>query len=650
MNLMKDDKTTSTNNSDISQKSEDKNRKKTIGDSEKMSLEKPLDNNFFDKYNQFIQNQKVSKVSGKSVPSVKGLANLLDALLSKELITVDQYNSIKFESVSSNKSFEDIVIEQGLVGPKEIVRVQAEMKGLEFVDLRDLDIPIETLNLIPSSVANTSIAVAYESNPYKVKVAMKDPLDLQKIKYLESLIGKKIDAVYAYEDEIRNIIDTKYGAQLDKELGEALEEVGGNLIDLKNYGENEITDDQNSAPIIKIVNMVLDYGIKNKASDIHIEPREKKVVVRFRIRGILYEKLSIPRQLLPSIITRIKILSGLKIDEHRIPQDGRFQAKSQERIIDLRVSVMPSIYGEKVVMRLLEKTQGIMSLEELGLSGVSLQRIKESLKKTQGIILVTGPTGSGKTQTLASCQKILNSPDVNILTLEDPVEIRIDGVTQVQVNPEVGLTFATGLRSFLRQDPDVIMVGEIRDSETASLAVQSALVGRLVLSTVHTNSAAGAFIRLMDMGVESFLLSSTVNLLLGQRLVRVLCECKESYTAPEEMVKEIHTELDSLGEFKILDENQREILTFNKESNNMTLYKPVGCPKCGGSGFISRTGIFEALKMSENIGRAILDKATIGDIQNIAIKEGMIRMVQDGYIKALQGVTTLEEILRVKNE
>ncbi len=651
MILMKDDKTTSVKNVDISQSKTDGDlTKSSSNDRENMALEKPLDNKYFDKYNEFIKNQKATKNSTRPIPSVKGLANILDALLSKELITVEQYNSIKFESISTNKSFEDLIIEQGLVGPKELVRVSAEMRGIEFVDIKEKDIPVEILNLIPSTVASSSVAVAYEATPYKIKVAMKDPLDLQKLKYLESLIGKKIEAVYGYEDDITAIIDTKYGAQLDKELGEALEEVGGNLIDIKNYGENDITDDQNSAPIIKIVNMILDYGIKNKASDVHIEPREKKVIVRFRIRGILYEKLSIPRQLLPSIITRIKILSGAKIDEHRIPQDGRFQAKSQERIIDLRVSIMPSIYGEKVVMRLLEKTQGIMSLEELGLSGLSLQRLKESLKKTQGIILVTGPTGSGKTQTLASCQKILNSPDVNILTLEDPVEIRIDGVTQVQVNPEVGLTFATGLRSFLRQDPDIIMVGEIRDSETASLAVQSALVGRLVLSTVHTNSAAGAFVRLMDMGVESFLLSSTVNLLLGQRLVRVLCECKESYSAPKEIVDELHSELDLLGEFKIFDENNKEILTFNKDSNNITLYKPVGCPKCGGSGYTTRTGIFEALKMSESIAASILKKGTIADIQEIAIREGMVRMVQDGYIKAIQGITTIEEILRVKNE
>jgi len=601
---------------------------------------------YLNKFRKYIDKNS-GKVT-KTTVSIKGIGNVLDAMLSKGLVNSDQYNTIKFESVNTNKSFDALLLEKGLITSKDLVMLTAEMKGVEYVDIKNKIIADTDLNLLPSNIASSALAIVFESTPYKVRIAMQDPLDLQKIKYLESIIGKKVDAVYAYENDIRNIIDTKYGAQMGTEVTEALEEVG--LIDIKNYDESDIKKDEASAPIIRIVNMVLDYGIKNKASDIHIEPREKKIVVRFRIRGILYEKLSLPLELTSSIVTRIKILSNLKIDEHRIPQDGRFQAKSSERIIDLRVSVMPSIHGEKIVMRLLEKTQGIMDLESLGLRGTSLQRMKDALKKTQGIILVTGPTGSGKTQTLASAQKILNSPDVNIMTLEDPVEIRIDGVTQVQVNPEVGLTFAMGLRSFLRQDPDIIMVGEIRDSETANLAVQSALVGRLVLSTIHTNNAAGAFLRLMDMGVEPFLLSSTVNLLLGQRLVRVLCECKEPYKAPETVVQEFHKELDSLGDMTLYDSEHKEMCKFGKDTTDMTLYKAVGCPKCGDSGYITRIGIFEALKMSEAIGRAVLNKATISEVQEIATKEGMIRMVQDGYMKVLEGITTVEEIARVKNE
>ncbi len=312
---------------------------------------------------------------------------------------------------------------------------------------------------------------------------------------------------------------------------------------------------------------------------------------------------------------------------------------------------MPSIYGEKIVMRLLAKTETALSLEDLGMRGIAFSRFKEALKKTQGVILVTGPTGSGKTQTLSSALKILNNVDVNIMTLEDPVEIRVDGVNQVQVNPDVGLTFASGLRSFLRQDPDVIMVGEIRDSETASLAIQSALVGRLVLSTIHTNSSGGAFIRLLDMGIEPFLLSSTVDIVVGQRLVRVLCNnCKQSFEAGPEMMAELHKELDKLNEFNIYSAEHELKLHFDKSLAKAILYKPVGCPKCNNTGYTSRTGIFEALKMSEKISQAIVKKATIKDINDIAISEGMITMIQDGFMKALEGITNLEEVLRVRNE
>jgi len=439
--------------------------------------------------------------------SVHGITNLLDAFLAKGIINTEQYNSLKFENINTSKPVDALLIEHNFADAETITKVYAEMKGVAYVDLRDMDISIELLNKLPKEVAKSSIAIPFFETDKRVKVGMKDPLDLQKIKYIESVLGKKVDAYYASESEINGIIESRYGAQIGKEVDEALEEVGQfNTVDLgRSYEDNELTTDLESAPIIKIVNMILDYGITHKSSDIHIEPRENKISVRFRSSGILSEKLTLPRKLLSSVVTRIKILSNAKIDEHRVPQDGRFQVKNKNNIVDIRVSIMPSVYGEKVVMRLLEKTHGIKNIEELGIRGINYSRLKDALKRTQGIILVTGPTGSGKTQTLASCLKILNSPDINIVTLEDPVEIRIDGVNQVQVNNEVGLTFTTGLRSFLRQDPDVIMVGEIRDSETASLAIQSALVGRLVLSTIHTNSSGGAFIRLLDMGIEPFL-------------------------------------------------------------------------------------------------------------------------------------------------
>ncbi len=602
------------------------------------------------KTKEYLEQKGISGTAANS--KVRGINNLLDALLAKGLLNLDQYNSVKFESINTNKPVEGLLKEHGIVATKDIVMTYAEMQGIGFVSLEDKVISPETLNKLPASVARSSMAIIFDETAGTAKVAMKDPLDLQKVKYLESVINKKIETYYALDDEINRIIDTKYGAQIGKEVDEALEQVDDTLLDIdKAYVDNEVQDSNDeSRPIIRIVNMILDYGVKHKASDIHLEPRESKIAVRFRIRGILSEKLTIPRKLLSPLISRIKILSNLKIDEHRVPQDGRFQVKSGQNLTDIRVSIMPSIYGEKIVMRLLEKSQGILSMEQLGIRGVNYTRLKEALKKTQGIILVTGPTGSGKTQTLASCLKVLNTAEVNIVTLEDPVEIRVEGVNQVQVNSEVGLTFAQGLRSFLRQDPDIIMVGEIRDSETANLAVQSALVGRLVLSTVHTNSAAGAFVRMIDMGVEPFLLSSTVNISIGQRLVRVLCECKQAYEATPEVLAELHKELDSLNGFNLFTDDHKVKLHFDSTTKSVTLYKPVGCPKCNDSGYISRTGIFEALKMSENIAKIILTRGTITDVHTIAVKEGMITMLQDGFIKALEGITTMEEVLRVRNE
>jgi type IV pilus assembly protein PilB len=476
---------------------------------------------------------------------------------------------------------------------------------------------------------------------------MQDPLDLQRIKYLESLIGKSIESYYAAESDINQIIDTRYGAQVGSEVDEALEEVNSVKLD-STAGAYTGGDAVGTAPIIKIVNMALDYAIKNKASDIHIEPREGKISVRFRIRGVLSEKLTLPRKLLPAVVTRIKILSNLKIDEKRIPQDGRFQVNTGSEAVDVRVSVMPSIYGEKVVMRILEKSNKVLSMESTGLRGDSLTRVKTALKKTQGIILVTGPTGSGKSTTLSTFLNMLNTVDVNIVTLEDPVEIRVDGANQVQVNSEVGLTFASGLRSILRQDPDIIMVGEIRDKETAKLAVQAALVGRLVLSTIHTNSAAGAFARLIDMEIEPFLLSSTVNIVIGQRLVRTLSDSKKPYKASAEILKKLHEELDIFNGLDIVREDGTTF-HFDKNTSEVILYEPVSTPQSE-SGYDGRLGIFEVLRVTESISALINQKASIQEIQTQAIKEGMITMAQDGFIKAMQGVTTIEEVLRVKNE
>jgi type IV pilus assembly protein PilB len=580
---------------------------------------------------------------------VKGLNNILDALYVKGLLSPDEVNSIKFESINSGKPVEQILLSKSKITQIDLAKVNAEMRGIGFIDLDNIAISSEVLNLLSKESAKENLAIVFEKLTNKVKVAMKDPLDLQKVKLLQSVIRMPIESYYASEESILRVIDTKFGAQVSSEVDQALEQVystNDEVNNAKNANSGDLTD---NAPIIKIVDMIMDYAVKHKASDVHIEPREDKVSVRFRIRGVLSEKLTLPSKLINSVVSRIKIMSDMKIDEKRIPQDGRFPVVSGDNKVDIRVSTIPSVYGEKVVMRLLEKEGGIMDIKLTGLTGVNLERMIDALKRTQGIILVSGPTGSGKTQTLASALKEINKPEINIITLEDPVEIRVDGVTQVQVNTEVGLTFATGLRSILRQDPDVVMVGEIRDSETASLAVQAALIGRLVLSTVHTNSASAAFIRLIDMGVEPYLLSSTINLVVGQRLVRVLCDCNETRKANQLELQQIHTELDSIVEIKYKDSLGVDKL-FNKSTIDVDIHIPKGCPKCNDTGYISRTGIFETLRISEKIAMLVQKKVSDHEIGKQAILEGMVTMSQDGFIKVLGGITTLEEVLRVRNE
>lgn len=579
--------------------------------------------------------------------SVRGMTSLLDALFTKKLISEEDLRALKFEVISLNKNPEEALLEKGKVSDDDIQRTKAEMRGIAFVDLSGLTIDQTILQKIPSEIAKQSLAIAFAETPLALKVGMADPLDLQKIQYLESITGKKIDASYASKTDIEEAISIKYGAEITKEVDEALASVTL-VYEIDANHTQDVGANSEDAPVIRIVNLVLDYAAKHGASDIHIEPRESRISVRYRLNGILAEKLTIPRKLAAPVITRIKILANLKIDEHRIPQDGRFQIKVENRLIDLRVSVVPTVYGEKVVMRLLEKGGGVMSLEGTGLTGIALQQFKPQLEKTQGMILVTGPTGSGKTQTLASCLKIINSEEVNTMTLEDPVEIRIDGVSQVQVNPQVGLTFANGLRAFLRQDPDIIMVGEIRDEETAKLAVQASLTGHLVLATLHTNDAAGAMPRLIDMGVESYLLASTINVIAAQRLVRKLDkESVEPYVASEEVVKRLHEYLDDLSPIKITNILGEQI-TFDRNTKEVRLFKPTKTTENEG-GFVGRLGIFEVLAVDNEVREMITAQKSAAEIRRVAIGKGMITLVQDGLIKAIEGLTTLEEVLRVIN-
>lgn len=582
--------------------------------------------------------------------AVKGMTNVADALFAKGLIDEETLKSVKFEAITNNTTPVKLLVDGGKVTSAQVQEVKAEMFGLGFIDLTSITIPPETLNRVPKDLASKNMAIAFEENNNRIKVAMIDPLDLQKVKFLESMLGKRVDTYYATAEALKEIIDTKYGAQIGNVVDKALEDIG--VVDIKDAAGELDQGAIEGAPVAKIVNMILDYAIKHNASDIHVEPREGRIAVRFRIHGILAEKLSLPVKLANSIVARIKILSNLKIDEHRVPQDGRFQVKTEDRAIDLRVSVMPGIYGEKVVMRLLEKNQKLVDINNIGMRGPGLKAYKEALAKTQGIILITGSTGSGKTVSLASSLGVLNNQEVNILTLEDPVEIRIDGITQVQINTDVGLTFASGLRAFLRQDPDIIMVGEIRDAETANLAVQAALTGHLVLATLHTNSAAGAVTRLMDIGVAPYLISSTINVVVGQRLVRRLCpDVKQPYTPQQSTLDILHRELDKLNGFDLMVKSGSaqggQRIHFDSGTKEVTLYKPGKSPNCD-DGFAGRTGIFEVMKMSDVISKMVMEKASTREIHKQAISEGMITMAQDGYMKALEGVTTIEEVMRVQ--
>lgn len=613
--------------------------------------------------------------TGITLEDFKG-KTISEILREKGKIQAQQVEEVKYDIANKKGSEEEILKTKGWVSEDDIVKAKAFSYGVPFVDLTEIDIPPDVLTKLPYDVAQTHEAILFKEEQNAAHVGMVDPLDIQRSGYIENVLKKPIRTYFASAGDIKTILDTKYAGRMETEVTEAVEEVGEGVMQIQEGIKDisEVEDTIANAPVTRIVNMMLEYAVKFKASDIHIEPREKKLAVRFRINGIMMERLQLPTKLIPSIVSRIKILSNLKIDEHRIPQDGRFQIKVGVKEVDLRVSVLPTVHGEKVVIRLLEKGGGLRKLEDTGLRGAAYKLYLEALKATQGIILVTGPTGSGKTQTLASSLTILNRPEVNIITLEDPVEIKVDGVNQVQVNPDVGVTFAKGLRAFLRQDPDIIMVGEIRDEETAALAVQTALVGRLVLATLHTNSAAGALPRLLDMNIEPFLITSTVNIIVAQRLVRTLCDsCKEAYKASPETGKMLHKVLAGLAGFDMFSFPKRdnqlakpgEVSTVEPtkippaelekqqqvaKPEEVVLYRGKGCSKCNNSGYSGRIGIFEVIKVSEKIAQLIMEHRSTATIEKQAIEEGMITMVQDGFLKALEGITTIEEVLRVQQK
>ncbi len=688
-------------------------------------------------------------------------------LLSSGKVTAEALKQAEQTAQQTGESLEQVVVHRHLIGERDLVALYAKSINLPYIDLTNTKIPRAVLSKIPERIAKRYQAVLFgvdkEKNVWQL--AMADPEDIQAVDVIEKQLGNTIQVYVATAGDIASVLD-QYRTGLDTEINQAIKESSSttSATTSETVSAQDITED---APIAKTVNIILEYAVKSRASDVHIEPREGIVQIRYRIDGILRESMTLPKQILPAVVSRIKILANLKIDEHRVPQDGRFKSSIGSKTVAVRVATLPVMDGEKVVMRILDESTKAATLEELGFSGQPLESIKAGMKQPNGMILVTGPTGAGKSTTLYSVLTLMNTPSVNISTVEDPVEYRIPGVNQTQVNSQAGMTFANGLRALLRQDPNVIMVGEIRDSETANLAVQAALTGHVVLSTLHTNNAATTLPRLLDMNIEPFLISTTVNTVIAQRLVRKLCDkCKTPYTPSGALLDELRKTFDiertlqhlqglaptiaptpspspvvaprpiaqsaptptmqppehKRGEMRKviqppadLDLERKSILdriaqdpniidrpsttgddsliglpadeitaqptttstkiteipvkettapiqpttnldemppatSPNTNAESLVLFHAVGCKACDNSGFTGRMGIYEVLDISPAIAKLITSKATADEIQKVGVEQGMVTMQEDGFLKALKGQTTVEEVLRVTRE
>jgi len=566
--------------------------------------------------------------------------NLREVLLEKSLINQEKIKEIELRQLKTGETEEEVIRALRLVSGTDLVKAKADFLRVPFVDLETIGFSPEALTLVPESVARKYKVVPYKLDTKNkvLSVAMVNPLDLETIEFLEKKTNFKIGVAIALEKQIVSFVKEKYIREknITSEVTRALDERRDDEKVMKLAEEKVAVE----APVSKIVSTILEYAVKSRASDVHIEPQEDSVRIRYRIDGILQEKYLLPRNVHDAVISRIKILAGLKIDEKRIPQDGRFFFTTDGNDVDLRISTLPTTYGEKVVMRLLKKSQKVPTLPELGLRGLALKNLMNAIQRPHGIIIICGPTGSGKTTTLYSILDIVATSKVNVVTVEDPVEYQMKGVNQVQVNVQAGLTFASALRSFLRQDPNVIMVGEIRDSETADLAINAALTGHLVFSTLHTNDASGVPPRLLDMGAEPFLLVSSLNCVVGQRVLRKVCKtCVSEMEIPPDKLEELKK---TLGPIYDMIEDK-----FKKEGKKMMLPKIVGCEKCNNTGYLGRIAIYEVMPISEKISKLIVSKASAADIQRLAMEEGMLSMKQDGYVKVLEGVTSMDEVIRV---
>lgn len=571
-------------------------------------------------------------------------------LLDSNLVTKKDITEAEKEAKEKSRDVGDILISAGKLSEDDFRRTAAYLLGVPFVDLKHQKIEFDVLSIIPEPVARNHNIVAYKKTPTDLEVAMLDPQDLEAIDFIKKKVDLRILPRLTDTESIRQVL-LQYQKSLKAEFGDIIQKEAISLKTLVEKDGEEVSDEEleklaQDLPVVRIVDTLLNHAILQQASDIHIEPSERELVVRYRIDGILHDAMILPKTAAAGIIARIKVLSNLRLDEKRLPQDGRFKIESAGQKVSFRVSTLPSYYGEKTVMRLLPETVRGFTLESLGFHGDGLEAIHDALKKTTGMLLATGPTGSGKTTTLYTCLDMLNKPEVNISTIEDPIEYQIPRITQTQVKPEIGFTFASGLRALVRQDPDILMVGEIRDKETISLAINAALTGHLVLSTIHTNSAAGAIPRMTDMGAEPFLIVSTTNVIIAQRLVRRLVATKEKYTLSKGQIKELekHANLDRVLE--VLKEEK--IVRPSDTWDSIPFYKAKPSDEAP-EGYAGRSGIHEVLKMSRAISELIMRGATAAQVEEQARKEGMITMFEDGIYQAVLGVTSLEEVYRVSN-
>ncbi|MCK4540173.1 Flp pilus assembly complex ATPase component TadA [Candidatus Parcubacteria bacterium] len=576
--------------------------------------------------------------------SDKQLKNILDKA---EILNAEEFDSLLQEAKQNGKKMEFFLMGKNIITPMILYENAASYYKIPFIDLKNQTIRKDILFLIPEPIATTHNIIAYETNNKEIKLAVIDPEDLEIFEFIKKKTGLNVNISLTTPENIKETL---------KQYHKSLKAEFNYLSDDKGEDKNKLEETKDlkklaaDLPVVRIVDTLLEYSIIEGASDIHIEPEEKNILVRYRIDGILKNVMVLPKTVQSGIIARIKILANLKVDEHRLPQDGRFKITNNEYKVAFRVSIIPAFDGEKIVLRLLNEKAQVLTLEQLGLQKTPLKVLKTNIKKPHGIILVTGPTGSGKTTTLYTVLNILNIPEVNISTVEDPIEYRMPHVNQSQVNAKIGYTFASGLRAFLRQDPDIIMVGEIRDQETAEIAVHAAMTGHLVLSTIHTNSAAATMIRLSEMGVPTFLIATTTNIIIAQRLVRKICpNCIQSFNLGKETVKELEKQLNIESLLKTL-EKEKIIIDSKKGLKSLLFYRGKGCKRCNNSGYKGRIGIYEILENTEETSGLILKNANTREINKQAVKEGMLTMVEDGFIKAKNGITTIEEIMRVTKE